>query len=836
VLFLLGIAQTVSAEQPAHDALTGKLYLLWSEVPKVTTLPIPYQGVYAYDAQTGQFTRRAPFPFISQGNFGTQVSLGGTADRFIVEGTDYYEFDAASGRFLRRYRGLGTQFGLMRLHGAVVTEEEAEAIGLQPGIYGFPDCNQAALDQMGCSSSAILQLPGQPDPFGSLSRLLLRRGVSPEATALESIMPLPAPEGQRHAGSAFIAFDPGQRRLWLWHGVSNPSPTTVVQQLVWVTPGGDQQTVIREMVWDSNTSNSNRLFATQFTFHPVLRSFFIKLESRDDSTWRFVRWPEDLSTEEVILSGNGDSSNIGAMASLIEDLPKTYTQVVPLVRHADENGAHWRSDLWLFNPSGEAMNVTMRRVARQDRSASYTLAPHTSLALPDVLKQLGGGSPADGGDGVGSDALMLTSSYRWGAQLAAYSRTDTVSMRPEDRGGKLGFTVPAVPGEVGYSTHTPLFQYAFDTGGSQVSLILDKRNPDQFRHTIGVVNDSDQPLEVRLRYAEASSLPYNDSYSSDKRFSAAPHSVTMQNVESLYTAQFATDRPPRIWLSADRPAPIWMSMTDTRSGDVTFVPYSLFALQADPSTEIDIPAVGGSFGFPTPAQTSGRRRAASTTGSAINPWRTDLYGFFLVVDGNEENQQPLTSFDPGTEQCLTASRRLSGLVGWNRPTEGVDPFWKNIFPDVAGQFSCKGSGALRLRGASWMAGYARSYLTRADGGTVGDILPFYPNEGWPVQHFSGIKCESAVQVNVGLYNGAQYPVTNRLLLYDANGQPLSQKDVVLESRASAQVKLTDLTSSCSAPGPYGLSVIPLDKPSQPGRSWAYVSILDSATGDPTILW
>jgi hypothetical protein len=689
------------------------------------------------------------------------------------------------------------------------------------------------VSQLKIKWAAIQQLPGQPDPFGSLSRLLLRRAMSPEATALESVMPLPAPEGQRHGGAAFIAFDPGKRRLLLWHGVSDPNPTAVVQQLASVPLGSDQETVLRELRWDSTTPDSARWSAEQFTFHPFLRSFFIKLVNGAGS-WRFLRWPEDLSTEELVLSGNGNNANIGPMASLIEDLPQTYTQVVPLVRHADENGARWRSALWLFNPSEEAMNVTMRRVARQDRTLFYTLAPHASMALPDVLKQVGGGVTTDGGDGVDSDALVLTSSYRWGAQLAAYSRTDTISQRPEDHGGTLGFTVPAVPGSVGYSTHTPLFQYAFDTDGSQVSLILDKRNPDQFRHTIGVVNDSDQPFDVRLRYASASAL--QEPSPVDKQFSAGAHSVTTQELESLFPAEFATDRPPRIWVSADRPAPIWMSMTDTKSGDVTFIPYSLFALRADPSTEIAVPVVGGGFGFPTQSPSSGRRHAASTTGSPATPWRTDLYGFFLIVDGNEENQQPLASFDPGTEQCVAASLRLSGVVGWNRPTEGLDPFWKNIFPDVARQFSCAASGALRLRGASWMAGYARTYLTRADGGTVGDILPFYPTDGWPVQHFSGIRCDSAVQVTIGLYNGAAYPVTNRLLLYDANGQSLGQKEVVLPSRGSSQVKLTDLTSSCSSPGPYGLSVIPLDKPGQQGRSWAYVSILDNATGDPTILW
>ncbi len=166
---------------------------------------------------------------------------------------------------------------------------------------------------------------------------------------------------------------------------------------------------------------------------------------------------------------------------------------------------------------------------------------------------------------------------------------------------------------------------------------------------------------------------------------------------------------------------------------------------------------------------------------------------------------------------------------------GDGPF---IYRDVAHQFAaCDPGGgvvgAMRMRGSSWMQGFSRTYTTRADGGTFGDMLPFYPANGWPLQHFSGIEVGSRFRINVGLYNGQGATTTNRLLLYDANGVLVAQRDIDLASHASLQAPIASLINVASLPaGLYGLSVIPAGS----GRSWAYVSLVDNISGDPTNLW
>ena len=302
------------------------------------------------------------------------------------------------------------------------------------------------------------------------------------------------------------------------------------------------------------------------------------------------------------------------------------------------------------------------------------------------------------------------------------------------------------------------------------------------------MNDSATPLGVTL------------SYTTKKSVSVAPHSVTTINIESLFAGEVA----PLVLVEADRAAPVWMSVVDNISEDATFVPFELFPLSSDSSTEMAIPGI------------------AATAGANGTSWRTDLFGILPRVAVGS------------TTLAITHLDSASGCTAdANLSADGFD-----IYSDVARKFGpCgtggSGLGALRLAGTTWMAGYSRTYTTRADGGTFGDMLPFYPAGGWPLQHFSGIETGSRFRINVGLYNGQSTTTTNRLILYDANGTLVAQRDVDLASHASIQTTIASIMNVPNlAAGLYGLSVIPLGA----GHSWAYVSLVDNISGDPTNLW
>src|SRR5205823_13183569 len=102
---------------------------------------------------------------------------------------------------------------------------------------------------------------------------------------------------------------------------------------------------------------------------------------------------------------NFNQPHTDSSTSVSDPLPERYVQVIPAIGETPgANGTFWHSDLWLYNPAADAIDVTLRRVARPQQVTTRHLAAHGSLAIRDVLKTLGGGP---GGDGVTTDALVI---------------------------------------------------------------------------------------------------------------------------------------------------------------------------------------------------------------------------------------------------------------------------------------------------------------------------------------------------------------------------------------------------------------------------------------------
>lgn len=550
-------------------------------------------------------------------------------------------------------------------------------------------------------------------------------------------------------------------------------------------------------------------------------------------------------------------------------LPEEYEQTIPVVGHTPgARGTYWTSDLWLYNPSSTSIAVNIRRVTALGKNKNMEIAAHASLRINDVLTYLGGGLQ---GDGVIHDALVLTSPYRWGEQLVAVSQSATPSADPDERarGGRMGHAVVAVPTRLGYSNHV-----ASDTtftldyfGGRSANFTLDRRDPKQFRHNIGVVNDNDEPITVELRWAVSPWWGNRPQENGNFIFTVDPHKVRIANIEDMFPTSVRDKWPPIIDVRANHPAIIWLSMVDNITGDATFVPFTNLYMMGDNETRYAIPIVG------------------HLPGSKDTYWKTDLYGalhdlltyfeFYadsdLPEDPAKQPDRVKATFRPSWPATAFGGAALSGEIGeylngtvampldtWYQtmnPNPELPPIppewavygWRSVYPDVVHLFpQCASDnnvrGALELRTGSWMSGYARTYTTRADGGTYGEMLPLFPPHGWPVQHFAGVEIGTQFRVNVGLYNGDKdHAITHRLMLYDATGKLVQQKEIVVKPWESIQERIEKLfgvpLDSLPA-GSYGLTVLPLDDKAHgiEGRSWAYVSLADNVTGDPTNWW
>jgi hypothetical protein len=766
------------------------------------------QGIWRYDSHTDEFRRVAPFAY--RGEHATP-RLAAYEDRIVVQGADYHEFDIASGRLLRRYQTLHPTLRAWRLHGPFVPQAIADELGIPAGTYGFLSCPGGVF----CPPFVVPEFGEVQDNEQRNRDVLFFRSYDPADAQIRWAMTFPTDPAAPNVSARGIAIGSTQHALFSF---TNRHPTRSVLPLIeelhsLETTGGvlTQGNLLRRRFFSSEPVPEIKAF----TYVPRLDRLFHITQYRAPFSELLFRYESLLGEGNVIervtenTNNNGEAIFTDAIASLPDALPANYEQLVPVIGNGPgANGTYWRSDLFFYNPSTAVMDITYRRVSTPDVTRTMSLAPHASTVIRDVLAELGGGPS---GDGVTNDGILITAPYRWGSQLSAYSRTYTLSAD----GGTFGQAVPAVPSRLGYTNHHSEF---ISTGDSSMAghsmIILDKRNYGQYRHNIGVVNDTGTAINVRLRYGVVSSLPVTDP-DLERTITVPAHTVSNTNLEQLFPERVVRTRSPRIWITADTPAPIWLSIVDNITGDATFVPYTLYALRGTSTATATVPAV------------------AHSPGALGSFWRTDLYGFFPIVDPDESPQQPLVMTIHGG--CSSQAR----LVGETGADTDADSYWHNVFPDVARQVRCDETGslaALRVRISSWTAGFTRTYTTRADGGTFGEMLPFFPPNGWPVQHFAGVVVDEHFRSNLGLHNGMDRDATYQLQLYDRQGMLIADVSHVLSRGETRQAAIRAWFKNDLPVGIHGLTVIPLADDSDQGRSWAYVAIVDNRTNDPTIWW
>ncbi len=870
----LAVAGIAGAGQPKWSTLKNETFVIRYHTTTCCGVQLPEDeatsGIWDFDPLTGAYRRLRPFHYNARFNTvidgpgadGRGSYLATMTDRLVFEAwPSIIEFDAASLRIVRRtpmFAPPQDYFG-WAVQGPIIDSGLSATTGLPEGIYGFVQClygiisNNGGWGQIGCQPTLF---PGYDEPIKySENEVFFRRSMEHGSTGLSALLEL-NPSTQEIAP---VAFDPGRQGFWL-------GTKTTLSFYPVVDGGLGDSTETFDLTKPPIEAPGSWLHA--LFYHPTRKFFLLRWTDADKPTFqRLSILSDDLSrrlTDDVVGEPGAGAPPI-TFAAFAEDLPAEKVQTIPIVAHTPgKNGTFWTSDLYLYNPSADPVTVSIRRVTKPDETKTVDLPGHGSRTIPDVLSWAGGGPE---GDGVDHDALVLTTPYRWGDNLVAAARVWTPDSDPElrARGGTMGQAVPAVPGTVGYSNHLPWEgELANSVYPNQMpfirnaTLILDYRQPGRFRHNLGVVNDDDEPLTVRLTWDSAMTYLYRgvldeDSAAAQRSFEVPAHSVKVVNVDTLFPAELRDNYFPRVWVVADRPAPIWFSMVDNTTGDAVFVPYTLFDQLGDDFTRAAVPAV---------AHLPGRNGTF---------WQTDLYSSLFredIVDDPQRFDRPQCWFHPSDPETACGgvtgeiSQEILGVlpmdpVRWHDtvvsihyPLFFVDEElwgWRNIYPDLIHRFdACAGDddvrGGFEMKEGSWMGAYTRTYTTRADGGTYGGMLPLYPPHGWPVQHFAGLVVSPAFRINVGLYNGdADHAIVHRLTLYDAAGTKVAERELTLKPWANLiepLEKILGLPEGSLAGGVYGLTVLPLDDEANgiQGRSWAFVSLVDNVTGDSTNWW
>jgi len=850
VVLLLAAAPRCLAEQPDWDELADQLLVIrFDQQPS----DLQYTGLWSFDPDTEIWRRLRYFefngdPIYGGSGYGSFLTAGGGLVWFKAWPYEL-ALEPGSFRIVRRTTPIPDPAGIgWAVQGPQITAELAATLGLEPGTYGFAEC---LLDDLtsgwGSAGTHYCSEYQPPGADGSVRCTpyrpwpLLRRIEDGEA---EVVGLLPAYDFSPGTPSSTpvpptLSLDP-QRKL-LWRGTPNGV------ELIPIGDGGLGQPV-DAFTFDFPPFDEPETQVWSMFFHPRRRQLFLWADTE------FPPYPVFLALDESLqvvanLTWADTSTYLGrpvAMTALGEP-PSVHEQLLPIVVDAPGlGGTHWTSELWLFNPSDLPTTVTLRRVVAPEVEREVDLGGHASVKIGDALAFMGGGPT---GDGTTHDALVATTPWRWGEQVVAASRAST----PAPGGGSFGHAVTAAPSHVGYSNHLVYegdpepdwycysMAYSLAPLAAPAELLLDLREQDRFRHNLGIVNDSDQPVNLTLLWGFAECAESWGVWDVEGRpesalqtLSVPPHSVRVVDLVGLFPPEVSEVWPPRVAVWGDRPAALWLSMVDNLTGDATFSPFATLDWYADlrDGALAVVPVV------------------AHGPGEAGTAWLTDLYNNPSVI-----TPVPRAFLHPADRASDCGGAALSGEIWqelqgviplWSWPSDRYGP-WYTVFPDVARLFeACSGEDDLRagleVYTGTWMSAWTRTYTTRADGGTYGDMLPLYPLGGWPVQHFAGVEVGPGWRVNVGLFNGDHdHAITHVVTLYSADGAQAAQRTITLEPLASFQRRLEHLflkqVGELPA-GSYGMTVLPLDddEAGVEGRCWAWVSLVDNVTGDPTNWW
>ncbi len=850
---LFGGAGFGAAEVPTWQKLRAPLYAIpyhewfYGQTDGMNA----YQGIWRFDHEHNTWSRLTPFFHNCIATAASHMSGDGSyvtafEDRLLFEGLGaWIEIDPASGRFLRRYApGFFDGKAGWQIQGPAIGSAVGASSGLSAGVFGPPTCSRNQLApgmSPACESIGLI-----PDPEGTRGLVPMvfgRDWVTGETRVLADLRGTPDAPLFDDTYPKNLSFDPGRGGFWL-SGYLDRNTSLVflpVREGVMDTAGALRQTLAPTLVGD---------YVRLAQYDPLTGSMFYVSQVEPTLNYRFSRLDPTTLVATKLFEGYQEAPVPITLARLPEAPPASYEQLVPIVvRAGGVGGTDWGTELWLYNPSSGAVTVNMRRVVKPDVMRTVELGPHASTRIADVMAFIGAGAT---GDGVTHDALVVTSPYRLGEQVVASARISTLSLDPTERaqGGTMGQGVPAVPGRTGYTNHLTQFSDSDPSAGNveylvgrPATYILDHREAGRFRHNMGFANDSGEPVTVSLTwgFSIGHDWPLPAGWPGEGGrvdVTVAAHSVKQVNLESLFPAAIRSWMPAQIMVDSKQPVALWFSMVDNRTGDGIHVPYSLFFMLGDESTSVAVPAM------------------AHAPGALGTVWRSDLYVAAAEEIGHWSGSldQIFTAFYPAwpTTSCGGAAaaggiaKRLTGVTPSPASYE-IKAGWRSVYPDVLHLYDQCASdeklrGTVEVRSSSWMTGFGRTYTTRADGGTYGEMMPFYPPAGYPVQHFAGIELGPRFRVNLGLYNGNhEHPMTYRLTLHAGDGSTAGERTLTLAPGASLQerIEITFGKALDSFPaGSYGLTVVPLDDTANgvEGRCWAYLSMVDNVTGDPTNWW
>jgi len=245
----------------------------------------------------------------------------------------------------------------------------------------------------------------------------------------------------------------------------------------------------------------------------------------------------------------------------------------------------------------------------------------------------------------------------------------------------------------------------------------------------------------------------------------------------------------------------YASVIDATTGDPTTVP-----VLATPSTDLVVPSV------------------AHAPGKASTQWRTDVAVFDPPSVGSSLTLEYTAS---GTTSPQTASATLPG---------GATAEWRDLLVSTFGLASSASSkGTLRLRSTTAIYATSRTYNEKSATETFGQYYPaLAPQQGLAAGQtgvLAQLKKNAGFRTNVGAVNLGTSSCAVVFRLFGASGAPLGSA-VALDVPAGQWLQRDDVFAAAGVSGA-DIAYATVEVQTAGGRAWAYASVVDNTTGDPT---
>jgi hypothetical protein len=463
----------------------------------------------------------------------------------------------------------------------------------------------------------------------------------------------------------------------------------------------------------------------------------------------------------------------------VEALVQDYTFVVPAQAHAPgAQETEWRSNLAVVNRGSEAteLQLSYRPYTLEEATLNsrYTLAAGATVEWADLLVSrfgLDSGAVAKGSVHVGAHQPLAVTAR-------TYNQTTA---------GTFGQYLPALTR-----------QQALSNG--MVGVIPQLKRTSAFRTNVGAVNLGSFTCEVMVKLYQADGAQARQPVTLTVlpgRYLQADNIFGSRQLEIAYATVEVTTPGGLIWA--------YGSVVDNATGDPTTIP-------------VLIEESG-------PYQVLGVAHAPGAEGTA---WRTNL----AVVNRNQDQAELTLRFYP-YEEAGSVSEREQTIAA------GATVEWQDLLVSLFDlDDATAAKGTVHIEADQPLAVTARTYNQTAVG-TFGQYLPALTVSQALIGGQTGVipqlKYTTGFRTNVGLLNLGSSDCEVDIRLIGVDGQQVGEQVRVTVSPGRYWQGDNIFGSAWTGAGGRNIAYAEIEVVTAGGQVWAYGSVVDNATGDPTTI-